>query len=177
MKVNIIGAKGGVGASVLTVMLAYHFGAVATGSSLTSVRDHRRIMGLPDYDIAVTEVNTVFGSGRSVFSDSRFTKGGGYRNIVVVDNSYLAMRRLHTYIGKPDVHGLVVLLRPQRALLLDDVRSVLGAIPLVGVIDETVEMARCIDAGLTRTRLPKLFARQLEQIATALQSIDAGVTP
>jgi hypothetical protein len=178
VKINLVGAKGGVGTSVLTVALAMHFDASAYGPSLRAVQDHRAIAALPPPE--VDEVITSFGDGSHRFRDAGTdmhlpdANVWPWRNVLVVDNSYLALRTVR--LAATQFDGLIVMMRPQRALLLADVRDVLPTVPLVGTVDESVEMARCIDAGLLRTRLPRLFARQLDQIATALTNLDAGVT-
>lgn len=74
---------------------------------------------------------------------------------------YLSLRRAARLNERP---RSVVLLKEQgRSLTKRDVQAVVGA-PVIAEIGVTEAIARCVDAGLLATRLPKSLAEDLETI-------------
>ena len=71
---------------------------------------------------------------------------------------YLSLRRAARLADRP--RAVVLLNEPGRALTRRDVQSVVGA-PVIAEIAVTDGIARCVDAGLLATRLPKTLADDL----------------
>lgn len=114
---------------------------------------------LLDLAAAVTDNHTVIDFGSTRPPDS-------LRDILRADwlvtrACYLALRRAARLSRRP---GGVVLLREEgRALTTRDVQSVVGT-PVVAEITVSDAIARCVDAGLLATRLPKGLAEELSAV-------------
>ena len=77
--------------------------------------------------------------------------------LVVVRPCYLALRRA---VGDPRLErscGTILVEEPGRALDAGDVAAVLG-LPVVGRFHVRAEIARAVDAGVVRDRLPQSLA-------------------
>ena len=72
----------------------------------------------------------------------------------------LAVRRAVAQGVQPS--GLVVVHEPGRVLTSRELSRVLGA-PVVAEVDYDPVVARCVDAGLLRSRLPRPLANQVVQ--------------
>jgi hypothetical protein len=77
-------------------------------------------------------------------------------SVLVTRLCFLSLRRAVLAPARPT--GIVVLVEPGRALRAADVEATLGA-PVVAEIAYDAAVARCVDAGLLATRLPRSLAR------------------
>ncbi|MCC5951028.1 MAG: hypothetical protein JJU45_02925 [Acidimicrobiia bacterium] len=77
-------------------------------------------------------------------------------SLLVTRACYLSLRRATSCAVRPS--GVVVLSEGWRALGPDDVTDVLG-VPVVGELPVVGEVARCVDAGLMLSRLPRILER------------------
>lgn len=85
--------------------------------------------------------------------------GGSNRSLLVTRSCYLALQQAADSGRRPS--GVVVVREPGRPLKRNDVEQLLDA-PIVAEIEYEPVVARAVDAGLlTRSRLPRLFARSL----------------
>lgn len=80
--------------------------------------------------------------------------------LLVLRPCYLSVRRAVAQGVQPT--GLVVVHEPGRVLTARELSRVMGA-PLVAEVDYDPNVARCVDAGLLRTRLPRPLASQVVQ--------------
>lgn len=78
--------------------------------------------------------------------------GRASRSLLVTRPCYLAMRRLHRAPVRPT--GVVLVCEPGRALSRADVVAAAGA-PVVAEVPVDPQIARAVDAGLLRGRLPR----------------------
>ena len=87
--------------------------------------------------------------------------------LMVVRPCYLALRRA---VGDPRPErsrGMILVEEPGRALDADDVAAVLG-LPVVGRFPVRAEIARAVDAGVLRDRLPPALAAPAAAILAGL---------
>jgi hypothetical protein len=84
------------------------------------------------------------------------------RSLLVVRPCYLTLRLATQAPVRPS--GVVVLEEPGRALDADDVAEVLG-VPVVARLEVDAPIARAVDAGLLRSRLPLALDRGLREAA------------
>lgn len=127
-------------------------------------------VGLRDWGTAVLD------AGPSRGSD----KGAGFAALEVADAvlmvirpCYLALRRA---VGDPRLAGsagAVLVEEPGRALDADDVAAVLG-VPVVGRVPVRAEIARAVDAGVLRNRLPSPLATSATVILDRLADMAGG---
>jgi len=82
------------------------------------------------------------------------------QRLLVLRPCYLAVRRAVANGVQPT--GLVVVHEPGRVLTARELSRVLNA-PLVAEVDYDPNVARCVDAGLLSTRLPRPLAGQVSQ--------------
>ena len=118
----------------------------------------------------------VLDSGPSRGSD----QGAGFAALAVADAvlmvirpCYLALRRA---VGDPRLGrsaGAVLVEDPGRALDADDVAAVLG-VPVVGRVPVRAEIARAVDAGVLRDRLPSPLATSAAVILDRLADTAGG---
>ena len=83
-------------------------------------------------------------------------------SLLVVRSCYLALRRAVAAPLRPS--GVVLVREPGRSLGRADVEDVLG-VPVVACIEQSVDVARAVDAGLLMARLPSLLSRGLRAAA------------
>ena len=83
-------------------------------------------------------------------------------DILVTRPCYLALRRAVT---QPRPAHLAVVTEPGRALNTADIEAALG-IPVTVTIALDSDIARCIDAGLLNTRIPRTLTRALRPLLT-----------
>ena len=83
-------------------------------------------------------------------------------SLLVVRSCYLALRRAVAAPLRPS--GVVLVREPGRSLGRADVEDVLG-VPVVACIEQSVDVARAVDAGLLMARLPSPLARGLREAA------------
>jgi MinD superfamily P-loop ATPase len=87
--------------------------------------------------------------------------------LMVVRPCYLALRRA---VGDPRLErsrGAILVEEPGRALDADDVAAVLG-LPVVGRFPVRAEIARAVDAGVLRDRLPPALAAPAAAVLAGL---------
>lgn len=84
------------------------------------------------------------------------------RSLLVVRPCFLAIHRAAAAPIRPT--GVVLLREEGRAIRAGDVEATLG-VPVVANVRVTEEVARSVDAGLLRTRLPRSLARDLARAA------------
>jgi hypothetical protein len=84
------------------------------------------------------------------------------RGLLVTRPCYLALRRAVAMSIRPD--GIVLVVEPGRSLRAGDVARTLGA-PIVATISVDPAVARAVDAGLLRARLPRAIGRELRGAA------------
>ena len=90
------------------------------------------------------------------------------RNILVTRPCYLALARA-VHADRPT--DLVLIAEPGRALTTPDLEAALG-IPVTATIPVDPAIARCIDAGLLNTRLPRTLEHTARRIiTTATQAV------
>ena len=83
---------------------------------------------------------------------------GEVRNLLVARACYVGLQRAIAMRCRPD--GVVLVAEPGRALRRSDVERSTGA-PVVATVSLDVAVARAVDAGLIRSRLPHLLQREL----------------
>ena len=95
------------------------------------------------------------------------------RALVVLRPCYLGLRRAvgDSRLGRSA--GIVLLEEPGRALAADDVAAVLG-LPVVGRVPVRAEIARAVDAGVLRDRLPLPLATAASQVLAHLGDVAGG---
>jgi hypothetical protein len=86
----------------------------------------------------------------------------GGRGLLVTRACYLALRRAVAMAHRPA--GVVLVVEPGRGLHARDVENAVGA-PVVATVDLDPAVARAVDAGLLRTRLPRGLVRELRSAA------------
>ena len=83
-------------------------------------------------------------------------------SLLVVRSCYLGLRRAVAAPLRPS--GVVLVREPGRSLGRADVEDVLG-VPVVACIEQSVDVARAVDAGLLMARLPSPLQRSLRAAA------------
>jgi hypothetical protein len=86
---------------------------------------------------------------------------GRGRGLLVTRACYLSLRRVAA-LGRPD--GIVLITEPGRKLRAADVARSVGA-PIVMKVSIDPVIARAVDAGLLRSRLPRSLQRELRGAA------------
>lgn len=84
------------------------------------------------------------------------------RGLLVTRPCYLALRRAAAMAPRPD--GVVLVAEPGRMLRTCDVERTVGA-PVLARISVDPAVARAVDAGLLRARLPRTIGRELRGAA------------
>ncbi len=84
------------------------------------------------------------------------------RNLLVTRNCYLAVSRASRAAQSPG--GVVLIEEPGRSLTPRDIELAVGA-PIVTRLSWETDIARAVDAGLLRGRLPKVIDRALRRAA------------
>lgn len=93
--------------------------------------------------------------------------------LMVIRPCYLALRKA---VGDPRLArsaGAILVEDPGRALDADDVAAVLG-VPVVGRVPVRAEIARAVDAGVLRDRLPGPLADSTDAILDRLADMAGG---
>ena len=88
--------------------------------------------------------------------------GDGVQSLMVTRSCYLGLRR--AVIGEVKPTGIVLILEPGRALTAVDIERAVGA-PVVAEIPFDPGVARCVDAGMLTSRLPRSLSMRLKDIA------------
>jgi hypothetical protein len=83
-------------------------------------------------------------------------------SLLVVRSCYLGLRRAVAAPVRPS--GVILVREPGRSLGRADVEDVLG-VPVVACIEQSVDVARAVDAGLLMARLPGTLQRGLRAAA------------
>lgn len=157
--IHIYGAKGGVGTTTVSALVAldlqHQEHAVILKSSAGNQGDLRAILGLAtgyeDEPInfvapAGSPVVTVIDHGTTPpAGDLWATRESGDRVFLVIRPCYLGLRRALAQACRPD--GIILLVEKDRSLGVRDVEEVLG-VKVVSTIDVEPRIARAIDAGL-----------------------------
>jgi MinD-like ATPase involved in chromosome partitioning or flagellar assembly len=127
-------------------------------------------VALRDSGVAVVDL----GSGADEFD------GAGRAVVDVADTAlmvlrpcYLALRRAVADPRLASSAGAVLVEEPGRALDADDVSAVLG-IPVVGRFPVRAEIARVVDAGVLRDRLPCGLAKAAGGVLDRLADLSGG---
>lgn len=87
---------------------------------------------------------------------------GATVSLLVLRPCYLALRRAMAAPVRPS--GVILVEEPRRALDVADVEEVLG-VPVRAVVPWDPAVARCVDAGLLGSRVPRLLAQALRGAA------------
>ena len=82
--------------------------------------------------------------------------------LLVIRPCFLALRRAALVTAQPT--GIVLVTEPGRSLNGDDVERAVGA-PVVAKVPLDPAVARAVDAGLLRTRLPRTIAHAMNALA------------
>ena len=93
--------------------------------------------------------------------------------LMVLRPCYLALRRAVADPRLASSAGAVLVEEPGRALDADDVSAVLG-IPVVGRVPVRAEIARAVDAGVLRDRLPAALAKVAGGVLDRLADLAGG---
>jgi MinD superfamily P-loop ATPase len=93
--------------------------------------------------------------------------------LMVIRPCYLALRRAVAEPRLSDSHGAVLVEEPGRALDAEDVAAVLG-VPVVGRVPCRAEIARAVDAGVLRDRLPAALAGPAGALLDRLPEVIGG---
>ena len=127
-------------------------------------------VALRDRGVAITDV----GSGGDEFD------GAGRALIDVADTAlvvlrpcYLALRRAVADPRLASSAGAILVEEPGRALDADDVSAVLS-VPVVGRFPVRAEIARAVDAGVLRDRLPGSLAKAAGGVVDRLADLAGG---
>ena len=127
-------------------------------------------VGLRDGGTAVLDAGPSRGSDR----------GAGFAALEVADAALMVIRpcylALRLAVGDPRLArsaGAVLVEEPGRALGADDVAAVLG-VPVIGRVPVRAEIARAVDAGVLRDRLPAPLATSAAVILDRLADMAGG---
>lgn len=88
-------------------------------------------------------------------------------SVVVVRGCYVALRRASCFPATARAAGAVLLAEPGRALGARDVADVLG-VPVLARVPVHSSIARVVDAGVLRSRLPEALARPARELLARL---------
>lgn len=94
---------------------------------------------------------------------------GGARGLLVTRPCYLSLRRTRTMSPRPD--GIVLVAEAGRQLRASDVAHSVGA-PVVATVSLDPKVARAVDAGLLRNRVPRSLLHQLRRAAASEEIVD-----
>jgi MinD-like ATPase involved in chromosome partitioning or flagellar assembly len=127
-------------------------------------------VALRDSGIAVVDL----GSGADEFDGAgRAVIDVADTALVVVRPCYLALRRAVADPRVASSAGAILVEEPGRALDADDVSAVLG-VPVVGRFPVRAEIARAVDAGVLRDRLPAPLANAAGVVLDRLAKLAGG---
>jgi len=93
--------------------------------------------------------------------------------LMVLRPCYLALRRAVADPRLSSSAGAILVEEPGRALDADDVSAVLG-IPVIGRVPVRAEIARAVDAGVLRDRLPAALANAAGGVLDRLAGLAGG---
>lgn len=123
-------------------------------------------------DRAALLVQVLAASGRTVVVDAgvaarcrvaRCLAAQADRSLLVTRLCVLSLRRVGQALVRPS--GVVVVREPGRLLSLDDVKAAAGA-PVVAEVAADPAVARAVDLGLARARLPRSFAAAVASVTS-----------
>lgn len=171
-------AAGGQGCSTIATAFALSLAPDKTLLVSSDTRATRNILGVAQsddwepvevanlviYSGSPDAVHIVTDMGRTIGLPNREAPEG--KVILVTKACFLALtaarRGMELAHAAPD--GYILLREPGRALDAEDVDAVLG-VPLLATVDYDPAVARCIDAGLLRSRLPRQLAHLKELLS------------
>lgn len=159
LTIDLYGAKGGVGTSVTAAALAIHLGGTLDSP------DAAPILGEPgdatEVQIGdgplVCDLGILTDENRPAMQDEA---------ILVIAPCYIALRHAMA-CDLTGFRGVVVITEEGRALTPEDVGEVLS-LPVLATIPRDPSIARVVDAGIMRSRLPRPMLaalRDLEPVA------------
>jgi hypothetical protein len=93
--------------------------------------------------------------------------------LMVLRPCYLALRRAVADPRMASSAGAILVEEPGRALDADDVSAVLG-LPVVGRVPVRAEIARAVDAGVLRDRLPAALAKAADGVLDRVTDLAGG---
>jgi hypothetical protein len=93
--------------------------------------------------------------------------------LMVLRPCYLALRRAVADPRLASSAGAILVEEPGRALDADDVSAVVG-VPVVGRFPVRAEIARAVDAGVLRDRLPAALARAAGNVLDRAADLAGG---
>lgn len=184
--INIVGAKGGVGATTVAVAIALDLARTqqASAGQIGIIGYHRdditATFGCGTRNADRLTDNIWYGTGDDITVVDYGT--GNLENMVagptflVTRGCYLALRRA---VGNEAlmnaVDGVVLFDEPGRALERKDVAGCLGK-PIVATIPIDPTVARNIDAGLMAVRTPTMLQKPIHAMLTDQQALLTGAT-
>ncbi|HEY7437779.1 MAG TPA: hypothetical protein VIC35_00115 [Acidimicrobiia bacterium] len=119
------------------------------------------------------EVPTIVDAGVPATPAARALVEVADASLIVLRECYLALRNATRSGLSARARGLVVVDEPGRALSSREMTDVLG-LPTVATVRSHEGVARCVDAGVLTTRMP----RDLHRAATAaLRAVGLGIAP
>jgi hypothetical protein len=92
-------------------------------------------------------------------------------NVIVVRGCYLALRRAIHHPATAFATGAILIDERGRSLGARDVEDVLG-VPVLASIEANASVARVVDAGVLRTRVPDLLAKPLRHALVRIGCLD-----
>ena len=172
----IAGAKGGVGTTTIAAAVASelskHGPVWLDGRTTQRTSDLRAVLGMPDaletYQALWVATWTPPREGTTrivdngVLDDPNDDDGPSDERWLVVHNDYVSLR--HAVTQAPWATDVVATIDPSRALGLADVTAVLNR-DIRWSVAWTPAVARCVDAGLLATRVPRDLAAIADELA------------
>ena len=92
-------------------------------------------------------------------------------NVIVLRGCYLALRRAIHHPATAFATGVVLVDEPRRSLGARDIEDVLG-VPVLARIEVNAHVARAIDAGVLRSRLPDALSKPLRHALLRIGCLD-----
>lgn len=176
--IHLYAVKGGQGTTTVAASLAllsarsgFKTALVSEGRDLSAIIGTSELDGGPNLHQLGSLPDDVTGYSLVVVDHGLRLYGledGGRQFLVTRGPCYLALRTAVAAGTKPD--GVILLQEEGRALGKKDVEDVLG-VPVVATIPVDVAVARCIDAGLLASRLPKSLAEGLGAVVNSVLAI------
>lgn len=112
--------------------------------------------------LAASAIDVIVDAGTGPLPDNLVQSGADIRFTLVTRACYLALRRATQLTPRPD--GVVLVDELGRGLRQRDIEHVIGA-PVIATISVDPMVARAVDAGLLRQRLPKMASKLLKASA------------
>ena len=92
-------------------------------------------------------------------------------NVIVLRGCYLALRRAIHHPATAFTTGVILIDEPRRSLGARDIEDVLG-VPVLARIEVNAHIARAIDAGVLRSRIPDVLAKPMRHALVRIGCID-----